>query len=244
MSKKQKNKERLVWTIITLILLVALWYVTYLLISKSPDLLKSLGLGATKTKEVKSAPAGSALDELKKLPVKEAESGEDYERSEFSSGWASWGDCNVRQKILNRDVKDKKLAANDCTVVSGNLDDPYTGETIEMKTKTAVSRKVQIDHVVALGNAWKTGGKHLSADKRKELANDDLELIAVSSAANQEKSDMDASEWLPAYKPFQCQYVARQIAVKIKYSLWVTLAEHNAMVGVLKTCPDQKLPAE
>ena len=139
-----------------------------------------------------------AIDQLTKLPVKDAETGDDYQRSNFSHGWASWRSCNVRQKILNRDVKDVKLAPNGCTVVSGNLLDPYTGRQIELSTKEAVSKKVQIDHVVALGNAWRTGARYLSAAERKQLANDDLELIAVSSAANQEKSDSDADQWLPS----------------------------------------------
>lgn len=185
-----------------------------------------------------------AIDQLTKLPVKDAETGDDYQRSNFSHGWASWRSCNVRQKILNRDVKDIKLAPNGCTVVSGNLLDPYTGRQIELSTKEAVSKKVQIDHVVALGNAWRTGARYLSATERKQLANDDLELIAVSSAANQEKSDSDADQWLPSNTAFHCAYVARQIAVKLKYRLWVTPAESSAMKRVLTGCPTEPLPAK
>lgn len=187
---------------------------------------------------------GSALAKLAELPVKEKESGEDYERSLFSSSWASWRDCNVRQKILNRDLTNITLADNDCTVTSGTLIDPYSGKTLELTTKSAVSSKVQIDHVVALSNAWQTGAKYLTKEERKALANDDLELIAVSSKDNQEKSDGDASEWLPENKSFQCPYVARQIAVKLKYRLWITPTEKSAMTEVLLTCPSEPLPAE
>ena len=179
---------------------------------------------------------GSALAKLAELPVKEKESGEDYERSLFSSSWASWRDCNVRQKILNRDLTNITLADNDCAVTSGTLIDPYSGKTLELTTKSAVSSKVQIDHVVALSNAWQTGAKYLTKEERKALANDDLELIAVSSKDNQEKSDGDASEW--------CPYVARQIAVKLKYRLWITPTEKSAMTEVLLTCPSEPLPAE
>lgn len=186
----------------------------------------------------------SALAKLAELPVKEKESGEDYERSLFSSSWASWRDCNVRQKILNRDLTNITLADNDCTVTSGTLIDPYSGKTLELTTKSAVSSKVQIDHVVALSNAWQTGAKYLTKEERKALANDDLELIAVSSKDNQEKSDGDASEWLPENKSFQCPYVARQIAVKLKYRLWITPTEKSAMTEVLLTCPSEPLPAE
>lgn len=191
-----------------------------------------------------SANSDSAISKLRELTVKAAEQGNDYERSNFSSGWASWRDCNVRQKILNRDLRNVKLAANGCTVVSGTLHDPYSGKDIELTTKSAVAKKVQIDHVVALSNAWQTGARYLTADQRKTLANDDLELIAVSSNANQEKSDGDASVWLPENKSFRCAYVARQIAVKLKYRLWVTTNEKNAMANVLAACPNQALPAE
>ena len=191
-----------------------------------------------------AANPGSALAKLAELPVKEKESGEDYERSLFSSSWASWRDCNVRQKILNRDLTNITLADNDCTVTSGTLIDPYSGKTLELTTKSAVSSKVQIDHVVALSNAWQTGAKYLTKEERKALANDDLELIAVSSKDNQEKSDGDASEWLPENKSFQCSYVARQIAVKLKYRLWITPTEKSAMTEVLLTCPSEPLPAK
>ena len=184
-----------------------------------------------------------AINKLNELPVRDKETGDDYERSNFSSGWSSWKDCNVRQKILNRDVKNVKVAANGCTVVGGQLVDPYSGQTIDLTSKSAVSRKVQIDHVVALSNAWQTGARYLSATERKQLANDDLELIAVCSSANQDKSDGDASEWLPENKAFRCPYVARQIAVKLKYHLWVTAAEKSAMTSILNSCPNQTLPA-
>ena len=103
---------------------------------------------------------------------------------------------------------------------------------------------MQIDHVVALSNAWQTGARYLTADERKQLANDDLELIAVSSSANQDKSDGDASEWLPDNQAFRCPYIARQIAVKLKYRLWVTPAEKSAMINVLQDCPNEPLPAQ
>ena len=105
------------------------------------------------------------------------------------------------------------------------------------------SGEVHIDHVVALGNAWRTGAQAMTAQQRQNLAGDPLELLAVSRAVNLAKSDSDASEWLPPNAAFRCDYVARQIAVKVTYSLWVTPAERSAMVGVLTTCPEQPLPA-
>lgn len=183
-----------------------------------------------------------AINALSKLEVKPALSNTNYERKLFGSSWADWRDCNVRQKILNRDISDVKVDKNGCTVVSGILNDPYTGKEIKLNSKSAVSKKVQIDHVVALSNAWQTGAKNWDSTKRKQLANDDLELIAVDSKANQEKSDSDASGWLPSNRSFRCQYVARQIAVKLKYQLWVTTKEHAAMSKVLSGCPNEPLP--
>jgi hypothetical protein len=102
--------------------------------------------------------------------------------------------------------------------------------------------EVQIDHVVALSNAWQTGAFKLSADQRKALANDPLNLFAVKGSLNQQKSDGDAATWLPPMKSFRCAYVAEQIAVKAKYSLWVVPPEKAAMVAILAKCPTQKLP--
>ena len=75
------------------------------------------------------------------------------------------------------------------------------------------------------------------------FANDPLELLAVDARANRAKGDGDAATWLPPNKSFRCSYVARQVAVKTKYRLWVTQAEKNAIGRVLATCPGQKLPA-
>lgn len=230
------KQRRLITWLVSVVLLASIGYLVNIAITQIHHEQKQV--------VVEQATSGTALAALNELPVKEAESGDDYERSEFSSGWTSWRDCNVRQKILNRDLQNIQLGDNGCTVVSGTLNDPYSGQTIELKTKSAVSSKVQIDHVVALSNAWQTGAQYLTKEERKALANDDLELIAVSSSANQEKSDGDASEWLPENKAFHCQYISRQIAVKLKYRLWVTASERDAMISILSTCPNEPLPSE
>jgi hypothetical protein len=98
---------------------------------------------------------------------------------------------------------------------------------------------VQIDHVVALSNAWQTGAQQLTDAERELLANDPLNLLAVDGASNSQKSDADAATWLPAERSFWCPYVARQISVKAAYGLWVTEPERNAMLRVLERCPDE-----
>lgn len=123
--------------------------------------------------------------------------------------------------------------------MSGVLTDPYTGKTIEFVRGSGTSSAVQIDHVVALSNAWGTGAMRHTAEERRALSQDPLNLLAVDGPANAQKSDKDASEWLPENVGFRCEYVARQISVKYKYVLWVTEPEKAAMSGVLESCPSE-----
>ncbi|HEX7484193.1 MAG TPA: HNH endonuclease family protein [Candidatus Saccharimonadales bacterium] len=185
--------------------------------------------------------SGSAADSLAQLPVKGRAPKTGYERTQFGDGWTELNGCDTRNRILNRDLTE--VAVNEkCQVVRGVLHDPYTDKAIAFSRGETTSQSVQIDHVVALSNAWQTGAQQLTPDQRKQLANDPLELLAVDGDANQQKSDGDAATWLPPNKAFRCQYVARQIAVKAKYKLWVTTAEKDAITRVLVSCPGQKLP--
>ena len=184
-----------------------------------------------------------ARDELEKLPIKGRAPKTGYSRNKFGNGWAKWKNCDTRQKILGRDLTNTKYDDDNCTVLSGTLNDLYTGKKIDFARGAETSSAVQIDHVVALSNAWQTGAQLLDDATREQLANDDLELIAAEGKANQQKSDGDAATWLPSNKAFRCEYVARQIAVKTKYSLWVTQAEYDAIAKVLEKCPDERLPA-
>lgn len=184
---------------------------------------------------------GMAADALKTLEIKGRAPKTGYSRSQFGDGWLVSGGCDTRNIILHRDLSNTTV--NDqCKVLSGLLNDPYTGHVIQFQRGDATSDDVQIDHVVALSNAWQTGAQQLSDEKRIELANDPLELLAVDGPANQQKSDSDAATWLPPNRAFRCQYIARQIAVKQKYHLWVTQPEYDGMMRVLAGCPDQQLP--
>ena len=183
-------------------------------------------------------PAATALA---RLPVKGRAPKTGFTRKQFGNGWAATGNCTMRDRILARDFAEVRyVAEDDCTVAGGQLHDPYTGKTINFSR--GKSSTVQIDHIVALSDAWQTGAQQLPAALREQLANDPLELIAADGPANNEKSDADAASWLPANKPYRCRYVARQIAVKAKYDLWVTAAERDAMQRVLQACPEQVLP--
>lgn len=184
---------------------------------------------------------GQAVDALNQLPVKGRAPKTGYARTQFGDGWIMQNGCDTRNIILNRDLTNVAMG-EDCKVQRGALQDPYTGKTINFVRGNESSQLVQIDHVVALSNAWQTGAGQLTFAQRESLANDPLELLAVDGAANQQKSDGDAATWLPASKVFRCQYVARQIAVKQKYSLWVTPPEKEAMERVLAACPGQTMP--
>jgi hypothetical protein len=121
--------------------------------------------------------------------------------------------------------------------MTGTLTSPYTGATIHF-VRGPQSADVQIDHVVALGDAWQTGAQSWSASERETFANDPVELLAVDGPSNEQKGDSDAASWLPSNKSFRCSYVSIQVAVKAKYHLWVTKAEHDAMARVLQGCPN------
>ena len=122
---------------------------------------------------------------------------------------------------------------------SGEYDDPYTGSHLIFYQKSDFSNSIQIDHIVALSDAWQKGAQKLTSDERYNLATDPLNLIAVSSKSNQDKSDGDSATWLPPNKQFRCTYIARQISVKYKYHLWVTEAEKSAMLRILSGCPSE-----
>ena len=176
-----------------------------------------------------------AISNLDSLEVKGRAPKTGYERSQFGNGWSTHtAGCDTRNKILKRDLSD--TTQNDkCQILTGNLNDPYTGMQINF-SRTDNSSVIQIDHVVALSDAWQKGAQQLSAEKRVEFANDPLNLLAVDGPTNQQKGDGDAATWLPPNKPFRCQYINRQISVKKSYGLWVTEAEKSTMNQILQNC--------
>lgn len=188
------------------------------------------------------AASDTARDVLDSLAVKGRAPKTGYSRDQFGDGWQTVGGCDMRNKILRRDLVNTIINSK-CQVVKGVLKDPYTGKTIEFQRGETSSQAVQIDHVVALSDAWQKGAQQLAFEQRVALANDPLELLAVDGSANQQKSDGDAATWLPSNRPFRCEYIARQIAVKKKYTLWVTQPEKEAMGRVLQACPGQRLPS-
>lgn len=189
--------------------------------------------------------SGPVADVLHALTVDARQSGKGYQRDEF--GYRQTDDdgngCDIRDDILARDLHDVRFTvAGGCTVRSGTLEDPYTGRTIKFTRGATSSADVQIDHVVALENAWRSGASAWSRAQRYRFGNDPMNLLAVEGKANEEKGSASAAYWLPTNSDFRCMYVTLQITVKAAYQLSVTPQEREAMAAVLRGCPGQRIP--
>jgi hypothetical protein len=207
-------------------------------------LVLSLLVAGISPSQADSVASGLSIIEAQVTKGRAAKTG--YTRAQFGQTWADVdrNGCDTRNDILKRDLTAEvfKEKTRDCVVLSGTLIDPFSGETINFVRGNVSSMEVQIDHVVALSNAWQTGAFKLSIKERTAFANDPLNLLAVKGRLNSQKGDGDAATWLPPLKSYRCDYVSRQIAVKIKYRLWFTAPEKEAMVRILKSCPEKALP--
>ena len=214
--------------------------------SPTPSVSESLAPTPEPTESVETIPKkkrGEALRALAKLPIKGRAPKTGYSREMFADDWDYYKGCDVRNRILARDmVQYSYRSGSYCIIENGVLEDPFTGQVIGFVRGVRTSLDVQIDHVVSLSDAWQKGAQQLSSYERFMIYNDPLNLLAVWGPANSQKSDSDAASWLPSNKSFRCSFVARQIAVKAKYQLWVTQAEYDAMTRVLSTCPKKGLP--
>jgi hypothetical protein len=191
-------------------------------------------------------PRGQAATVLRGLAVKGRAPLTGYDRERFGQAWADVdrNGCDTRNDVLRRDLDTVvlKVGTYGCLVRSGVLLDPYTRTTIRFVRGVGTSNAVQIDHVVALADAWQKGASRWTDARRLRFANDPLNLLAVDGPTNLRKGASDAASWLPPAKSYRCAFVARQVAVKKAYGLWVTRAERDAMLRVLARCPGQRLP--
>ncbi|PRH76919.1 HNH endonuclease [Streptomyces solincola] len=160
-----------------------------------------------------------------------------YDRDEFGYAWMDTADgvplarngCDTRNDLLKRDGQ--KVAfrkGSDCVVVSMTLADPYTGK--EIAWKKADAAEVQIDHVIPLSYAWQLGAARWNESKRRQLANDTLNLLPVDGSANSAKRDSGPASWLPPSKGVRCSYAVRFAQVALKYELPVTTADKETML--------------
>jgi hypothetical protein len=183
----------------------------------------------------------TALALLASVPVKGKAPKTGYDRTGmFGTAWldVDRNGCDTRNDILTRDLTATTLSGP-CRVLTGTLVSPFTAASIDFVRGQDTSALVQIDHVVALSNAWQTGAQQLTQAQRVSLANDPINLLAVDGRSNAQKGDGDTATWLPSNKEFRCGYVARQVSVKATYGLWVTQAEHDAITTVLGSCSEE-----
>lgn len=161
---------------------------------------------------------------------------------------ASWTDdydgpgghdgCDTRNNVLARQLTEigYRQGTRNCVVLTGTLDDPYTGRRIAFDK--AAAGGVQIDHVYPLAAAWDMGASGWSPEQRVRFANDvDVNLLATDGKTNQHKSDQTPGEWLPPARANHCFYAGKYLTVAAQYELPVTTADRAALQRVAATCP-------
>ena len=157
-----------------------------------------------------------------------------YSRERFGQAWADVdrNGCDTRNDVLRRDLS--ATEEEDCTVLSGTLDEPYTASR-EVRPRTRIGRGADRPRRRAGG---RLGERRPGVDRRKReaFANDPANLLAVDGPANQEKGASDAATWLPPQRGYRCVYALRQVRVKAAYGLWVTAAERDALNRELNRC--------
>ncbi|WP_214503904.1 DUF3761 domain-containing protein [Rhodococcoides kroppenstedtii] len=222
-------------------------------VTSTAEAVAAILLAAPSTARVVESPAAAtaALIQLSTLEVKGRAPKTGYDRGKFGQAWsddvtvdAGHNGCDTRNDVLRRDLTSVVATAvsGGCTVTAGVLADPYTGTSVSFTRGQTSSSDVQIDHVVALSDAWQKGAQQLDATTLRNFANDPRNLQAVSGPINAAKSDGDAATWLPPNKAFRCTYVARQVEIKADYRLWVTDAERDAIAGILTDCGGTPTP--
>lgn len=193
----------------------------------------------------------AGLDATNAITTAKARQG-GYDRERQFGGWApnGCGSATTRDTILERDMTDVKKNAK-CQVVSGTLTDPYTGRTIYFTRGPKTSANVQIDHVVALQDAWASGARDWTQEKRIEYANSPDVLLASDGPANMAKGnglDFNGTSrwltqktgapdvWMPDNTAYRCDYMAKRAQIKKQWGLTMTAREKQQTVSVLAFC--------
>lgn len=168
---------------------------------------------------------------LADLRVGEASHEDTYRRAVFGD-WvdADRDSCDTRDEVLIRDLHYEKVT-RPCTVVAGRFTDPYTGVTGE-----AIPRVLDIDHVVSLGDAWRSGAWSWPREQLRAFTNDQANLVATNRTQNRRKGDKGPGEWVPPNVRHHCKFARTYAAVKGKYRLTVTPADRAALARLLKGC--------
>lgn len=203
----------------------------------------SAGTAITAASTVPTANYDAARRQLGQLAVRGWDRISDFRRAEFGPAWSDdvnvefgHNGCNTRDDILRRDLTNLVVRPFTCFAQTGTLVDPYTGTVIDFVRGPKTSAHVEIDHVVALADAWYKGARAWEPQRRLDFANDPRNLLAVSPNANFDKAFRDASGWLPPREEFRCDFAARQVDVKTAYGLSLSAKEKRALAEVLARC--------
>lgn len=178
-----------------------------------------------------------ALSSLRDLDTRPKLSKENYSRHKFAHHNERFQEVgeqiSLRQQMLRRDLAIYTINAAG-KVNSGILICPYSNRRLVLHNHDEVKHQAEVDHVVSLRNAWQTGAQLMNRESRSDLAHNPLELLVVSHDANKSKLDYAANKWLPERLEYRPQFVARQIAIKSLYHLWVTKKGRKTMHDVLE----------
>ncbi|OCC09846.1 HNH endonuclease family protein [Streptomyces sp. PTY087I2] len=175
--------------------------------------------------------AATARTYLGQLTVSAEGSSSGYSRDKFPHWITQSGTCNTREVVLKRDGTNVQQDAS-CAAVSGSWYSPYDGAT------WSAASDVDIDHMVPLAEAWRSGASGWTTAQRQSFANDLTrpQLIAVTDNVNQSKGDKDPAKWLPPSSSYKCTYVRAWVHVKKHYNLSVDSAEKSALQSALNGC--------
>jgi hypothetical protein len=175
--------------------------------------------------------ASTARTQLDSLRVAADGSQDGYSRDLFPHWSTVSGTCNTRETVLKRDGTNV-VTDSSCAATSGRWYSPYDGAT------WSAASDVDIDHIVPLSNAWKTGARSWTTAKRGQFANDlsGPQLIAVTDNVNQAKGDQSPATWKPPLASYHCTYARMWIGSKYKWALTVNTAEKSALSSMLSTC--------
>jgi hypothetical protein len=202
------------------------------------DDLRDILLGSGEQGTVQGAGDPSAArDALRKLDVAPPGSMAGYSREKFPHwsdaeefGWdVPDTSCDARDAALIRDGRNVRVGEG-CDVTSGEWLDPYTGRTY------TVPAEIDIDHVVPLANAWRSGASSWGEVRREQYANDPQVLLSAEDNANQEKGDKGPEAWKPPNRAIWCDYAIRWVGIKASYHLSVNQQEKAALEQMLDTC--------
>lgn len=201
--------------------------------SKGAELIRQIDAGG-----IDSIAPGDVIELLGDLPANTpGQRIPDYRRDAFGPAWADVdkNGCDTRNDILTRDLTGTTVD-NRCRVLSGTLNDPYTGKVIHFVRGEKTSPAVQIDHIYSLSQAWNNGAWTWTPERREQFANDPSNLLAVDGPTNQAKSDHGPAEGFPPTPAFHCEYARLYVAVAVKYELQITAADKTALSTGLGTC--------